>query len=114
MKTDIFFNEASSSWETPTEGISRQIMGYNDQLMMVKVRFKKGAVGYLHEHFHAQSTYVASGVFEIEIAGEKKILKAGDGFFVHPNTVHGVVCLDDGVLIDAFSPMRSDFLKSPH
>jgi len=36
-------------------------MGYDGQLMMVKVEFEKGAVGTLHEHYHSQATYVADG-----------------------------------------------------
>ena len=47
----------------------------------------------------------------MEIKGEKKILVAGDGFYAEPDVPHGVVCLEAGVLIDAFSPVRADFLK---
>lgn len=97
-------------WENPAEGITRQIMGYDDQLMIVQVKFVKGAIGYAHEHFHSQSTYVVSGIFEVMIKGVKQILKAGDGFYVEPNSMHGVVCLEDGILIDSFNPMREDFL----
>jgi len=39
----------------------------------------------------------------------KKVLKAGDVFYVAPNLIHGAVCLEAGVLIDVFSPMREDF-----
>ena len=28
-----------------------------------------------------------------------------------PNVVHGAVCLEEGILLDFFSPMREDFLK---
>ena len=45
------------------------------------------------------------------IGEEKKILKAGDGYYVAPNLFHGCVCLEAGVLIDTFTPMREDFLK---
>jgi hypothetical protein len=45
------------------------------------------------------------------IGEEKKILKAGDGYYVAPNLLHGCVCLEAGVLIDTFTPMREDFLK---
>jgi quercetin dioxygenase-like cupin family protein len=55
---------------------------------------------------------VESGVFEIEIAGEKRILKAGDAFFIPTNVWHGAVCIEAGVLIDTFSPMREDFIEN--
>lgn len=110
-KSEKFLIESEMKWEEVSEGVSRQIMGYDGQLMMVKVRFKKGAIGYVHEHFHSQSTYVASGVFEVINGGEKCTLKAGDGFYIEPDVAHGAVCLEDGILIDVFSPMRLDFLK---
>ena len=93
------------------DGIKRQIMGYDGQLMMVKVVFEEGAVGTMHEHYHSQATYVASGKFELTIGEEKRILEAGDGYYVAPDVLHGCVCLEAGILIDTFSPMRADFLK---
>ena len=97
-------------WETPDPGIRRQIMGYDGQLMMVKVVFENGAVGTVHTHYHSQATYVASGKFELTIGGEKRILTTGDGYYVAPDEPHGCVCLEAGTLIDTFSPMRADFL----
>jgi quercetin dioxygenase-like cupin family protein len=38
-------------------------------------------------------------------------LEAGDGYYIEPDAPHGAVCLEDGILIDVFSPMRMDFLK---
>ncbi|MCI6201353.1 MAG: cupin domain-containing protein [Prevotella sp.] len=102
---------AEIAWEHPAPGIRRQIMAYDGQLMMVKVDFEKGAVGTVHEHYHSQATYVASGKFELDINGEKRVLVAGDGYYVAPDEPHGCVCLEAGVLIDTFSPMRADFLK---
>ncbi|NNF66387.1 MAG: cupin domain-containing protein, partial [Gammaproteobacteria bacterium] len=56
--------------------------------------------------------YVASGKFEVFIDGKKKILGPGDGFYIEPNTDHGAVCLEPGVLIDVFSPTREDFFEA--
>lgn len=97
-------------WEDLGDGVSRQICGYDDHIMLVKVKFEVGAVGVLHEHFHSQVTYVASGVFEASISGVKQILNAGDSFYAPPHEIHGVVCKEAGILVDVFSPMRKDFL----
>ena len=110
-RSDTFQIAADIQWEYAGDGIVRQIMGYDEHLMMVKVKFDQGAIGKLHQHPHTQSTYVASGSFEVTIGEEKKILKAGDGYYVAPNLPHGCVCLEAGVLIDTFTPMREDFLK---
>jgi quercetin dioxygenase-like cupin family protein len=87
-----------------------KILGFDDQLMMVYVRFQKDAVGSLHHHPHRQVSYVESGRFEVTIYAEKKILEQGDCFFVAPDVVHGVIALEDGVLVDVFTPAREDFL----
>lgn len=110
-KSEVFQIAMEMGWENPGPGIKRQIMGYDGQLMMVKVVFEEGAVGTMHEHYHSQATYVASGKFELTIGEEKRILEAGDGYYVAPDVLHGCVCLEAGILIDTFSPMRADFLK---
>ena len=106
-----FIENADISWENVGEGVKRKIMGYDAKLMMVKVEFEKGGVGVLHQHYHSQITHVESGSFEVQINGEKKILAAGDAFYIPPNVLHGAVCLEAGVLIDVFSPMREDFIE---
>ena len=98
-------------WEEVEEGIHRKIMAYDKKLMLVKVRFEPGRVGALHRHPHSQITQVESGVFEIEINGDKKILKRDDAYYIPPDTMHGAVCIEAGVLIDVFSPMREDFIQ---
>ncbi|MBT5268292.1 MAG: cupin domain-containing protein [Candidatus Marinimicrobia bacterium] len=98
--------------ENIQEGLDRQILGYTKDLMLVRVEFKKGAEGYVHEHHHEQVTYVESGSFEVNLGGEKKILGAGDAFVIESGIEHGAICLEDGVLIDTFSPMREDFLEA--
>lgn len=105
-----FQYEKEIAWQYPDKGVSRQIMGYNDDIMMVKVKFETGAVGTPHKHPHSQTTYVVSGVFEFTIDGETQTVKAGDGVYMKPDVLHGCTCVEAGVLIDTFSPMRADFL----
>ena len=105
-----FIASEEIAWEKVDNGIERKILGHDDQVMMVCVRFEKGAIGNLHHHIHRQISYIESGSFEVSIDGNKKILQTGDCFFVAPDLVHGVVALEAGVLIDIFTPARMDFL----
>jgi quercetin dioxygenase-like cupin family protein len=98
-------------WEQVTEGVRKKILGYDKDLMLVYVEFKKGSIGYLHKHYHTQVSYITGGSFEVNINGEKKVQKAGDCYFLPPNIEHGVVALEDSSLIDVFTPMREDFIK---
>lgn len=85
MKTcsKVFLLEEEMKWENPSSGVHRQIMGYDGQLMMVKVKFDKGAVGTIHEHYHSQATYVVSGKFELSIGSEKKSLALATDIMWH-------------------------------
>lgn len=110
-RSATFISEEDKAWEPAGEGVTRQIMGYDGQVMLVKVKFEKGAIGTPHTHYHTQTTYVASGKFEFTVGDEKRIVKAGDGIYIEPDILHGCICLEPGVLIDCFAPMRADFLK---
>lgn len=99
-----------ASFEDLGGGVKRKILAYGDALMQVEVHFEKGAVGAMHSHPHSQLTYVLSGKFEFTIDGETKIVSAGDTLYKTPNVVHGCVCLEEGVLLDTFNPLREDFL----
>ncbi|GAA4848791.1 cupin domain-containing protein [Algivirga pacifica] len=105
-----FHLDREQEWEVMGGGISRKIMGYDETIMMVKVQFEEGGVGAPHEHYHAQTTYVVEGTFEMTIGDETKMLKGGDSFYIPPHVVHGVICREKGMLIDVFSPVREDFL----
>jgi quercetin dioxygenase-like cupin family protein len=105
-----FIRAAEQDWEDLGDGIRRQMLGFDEALMMVRVRFEPGAVGTLHRHPHRQVTYVEAGRFEVEIGGARQTLEAGDSFFVPPDVEHGVKALEGGALVDVFAPAREDFL----
>lgn len=111
--TKGFFISEDTEWEQVAPGLSRQIMGYDDKIMLVKAKFETGAIGVMHKHYHSQVTYVESGEFEMTIGDEVKTLKQGDSFYIIPWIMHGCVCTSPGILVDVFSPAREDFLGYP-
>jgi quercetin dioxygenase-like cupin family protein len=105
-----FIATNTTAWEKVGEGVRRQILGHGTDLMMVTVEFDAGAIGPVHRHPHRQVSYIVSGRFEIEIAGERQVLEAGDSFYVAANLEHGAKALTAGTLVDVFTPTRQDFL----
>ena len=97
--------------EAVSEGVNRKILAYTDELMVVENHFAKGAVGAMHHHPHTQSTYVVSGQFEFTVGEEKKIVNPGDTLLKKDGIEHGCVCLEEGILLDIFTPMRKDFVE---
>jgi quercetin dioxygenase-like cupin family protein len=96
--------------EPAEPGVIRQVLGHDPHLMMVRVTFESGAVGYVHAHPHRQVTYVESGRFAFELDGVVTEMAAGDCWFVPPDVPHGAVALEEGALIDVFTPARTDFV----
>lgn len=103
-------DDTTIAWQDLGGGIKRKVMAYDDKMMIVKVAFETGGVGTLHHHPHTQASYVSKGKFEIGIGEDKMVLSAGDVYFVPSDIVHGAICLEEGELIDVFSPLREDFL----
>lgn len=95
---------------SPDPGVTRQVLSESPELMVVSFRFETGAEGKLHKHHHVQSTYVARGRFRFFRNGEVHELKAGDSLVVPGDIQHGCQCLEEGELIDCFTPRRDDFL----
>ena len=110
MKNDrwVFYKDQEPQFGG--EGVTRRVLAYSDDLMVVENTFEKGAVGALHHHPHTQITYIVSGAFEFEIDGVKKVVKKGDTMLKMNDVVHGCVCLEAGVLLDIFNPYRKDFV----
>lgn len=92
-------------------GVERKILASDGGLMSVEVKFKKGSIGEVHTHPHEQISYVLEGSFEFELDGEKYTINKGDTYYVKPNQPHGVVALEDSIVLDIFTPQREDFLK---
>ncbi len=91
-------------------GVTRRILSYDENLMSVEVSFETGSVGAVHTHPHTQCSYVLSGKFSYLVEDEAVELNPGDSIVVPSGLPHGTFCLEKGVLLDIFTPMREDFL----
>ena len=94
----VFHENAKA--EPAGEGVVRRVLAYSKDLMCVENTFETGAEGKLHHHPHTQITYVVSGVFEFNIDGEIKTVKAGDTMLKLNGVEHGCVCKERGILLD--------------
>ena len=74
-KNKSLIHSDAIEWQFAGEGVERKVLGYDEQMMMVRVRFKKSAVGALHHHPHRQISYVESGAFEVTVDNKTKALK---------------------------------------
>jgi quercetin dioxygenase-like cupin family protein len=110
-KNDPWVFNSAIAPQQAAQGVERKVLSYCDGLMCVENYFETGAVGAVHSHPHTQITYVASGRFAFTIGGETREVAQGDTMLKQDGVSHGCVCLEKGVLVDFFTPMREDFVK---
>ena len=96
----------SATWE----GIANPDGSVTNEAYEIYEKLAKGGIGAMHSHPHTQITYIVSGKFEFTIGTEKKIVGAGDTLLKKNGIEHGCVCLEEGILIDCFNPMRDEFV----
>jgi quercetin dioxygenase-like cupin family protein len=83
---------------------------YLDDVMITFFDFEPATVIPRHHHPHQQITWVISGAMEFELDGEVRVLQAGDGALIPPDTPHGATILDEPCqALDAWHPVREDY-----
>ena len=86
-----------------------------DNLMMVVCDFQDGPMDKPdppHSHPHEQISYVAGGKVNFFLDGKATLLEAGDMVNIPSNIPHSIQLMSkQAKLVDAFHPIREDFLK---
>jgi quercetin dioxygenase-like cupin family protein len=113
MPASVFVRSSDVVWESLAAGMTRQVLGHGDDMMLVRVAFERDSIGALHHHPHRQASHVIEGRFEVTVGEEVAELGPGDSFYAGSNVPHAVKALESGVLLDVFTPIRDDFLLRP-
>lgn len=92
------------------ENVKRKVLAFSKELMCVENHLATGAIGAVHSHPHTQITYVVSGRFLFTIGDAECEVGPGDTLLKEDGVLHGCLCMEKGVLLDVFTPMREDFL----
>jgi len=96
---------------SPEAGLSRQVLAYSDQLMLVRHLMDKAWVGARHRHPHEQLVYVISGHLRFSGGGSTFDVKAGDSFIVPGGMEHQASALEESEVLDVFAPYREDYAE---
>ncbi|HKV92691.1 MAG TPA: cupin domain-containing protein [Candidatus Angelobacter sp.] len=95
---------------SPEPGLVRRIGAFNDKLLLAEHQMEKGWVGARHQHPHEQIVYVVRGKLSVTIGNETFSASPGDSFVVPGGVDHQASALEDSLVIDVFTPCRSDYL----
>ncbi len=114
LVSHLLFGDARTAPAVITpDGAERRVLSHGGGMMLVEFTFPAaGMKGAEHSHPHEQVSYVKSGDITFNLEGHPpQRLREGGTYYVPPNLRHSVETHAPTVLIDAFAPMREDFLK---
>jgi|MudIll2142460700_1097286.scaffolds.fasta_scaffold1996325_1 quercetin dioxygenase-like cupin family protein len=90
------------------EGVTRRLLTTGEKIQVFMLEMKGGTPVPEHSHPHEQAGYIIQGVFEVNIGGQKGILKKDGCFRIPSNTPHSGYVHEDTFLLDVYSPPRSE------
>jgi quercetin dioxygenase-like cupin family protein len=103
-----------------TEGVTREILATGKNLMIVQFTFRQGAEVPWHVHEHEQSSYIVKGQLKLLLGGQEDThegmpvseitLTQGMSAIIPPHVRHRAIALEDTIDVNAFSPIREDYL----
>ena len=90
-------------------GVPFDVLATGDRLMVTRMNFRAGMTAASHVHPHEQAGYVVSGRYRQTISGSSHELGPGDSYAIPGGVEHGMDVLEDGEVIDVFTPPRDEF-----
>ena len=82
-----------------------------ERITVAQFHLKAGGVVPRHSHENEQITCVLSGALRFRWPGGTADVRAGETARIPSHVEHDVEVLDDAVVIDVFSPVRSDWIQ---
>src|SRR6476619_4726702 len=76
---------------------------HSGQMTIARLQIQKDAVVPEHSHINEQVANVEKGSLLFHIGGRDVVLGPGQSLAIPPNVPHGVVALEDTIVVDIFS-----------
>ena len=105
-----FYSWNKISTEQLTEKLGRKFV-YGKKVMLAQIFLKKGCVIASHSHESEQMTYILSGSMRFHLPDKEVTLNEGDVLNIPSGVEHSAVALEDTLDLDAFSPIREDWIN---
>jgi quercetin dioxygenase-like cupin family protein len=105
----VFHQEAVEP-SAPEQGLQRQVLAYNANLMLVRHQMQKGWQGTRHSHPHDQLVYVIKGCLRFTGGESSFEAAAGDSFVVPGGVEHQASAIEESEVLDVFNPYREDYV----
>lgn len=106
----MFLKNSARSFRNLAEGVQMKPLTWGGKTSLCEFRLAKGSILPSHAHLHEQTGYLISG--KIKFLAEDQTFEAGpgDSWCFRGNAVHSAEALEDSVVVEVFSPVRSEYL----
>lgn len=101
---------ADNPWIELCPGIRRQTITSGQTMYQMLAHLDVGSRLPEHRHPQEQITYVIRGRVRMILSGVPRELGAGESLYIPSNIPHGAETIEETVVIDTFSPPRSEYL----
>jgi quercetin dioxygenase-like cupin family protein len=105
----IFAPTSAATVSAPEPGMQRQVLAYNQNVMLVRHHLSKGWKGASHSHPHEQLVYVVTGCILFTGDGRTIEMRSGESIVVEGDVEHQATALEDSEVLDVFVPYRKDY-----
>lgn len=106
----MFARMATNGYVQALPGILMKTLVHGEKTLLAEFRLTAGAKVPAHSHPHEQTGYLVSGSLELTIGAEARLLVAGDAWCIPGGVEHQATARQDSVAVEAFSPVREDYL----
>ncbi len=106
----MFNKSTNSKFRILMEGVSMRPLAFGEKTNLCEFRLLKDHRLPLHSHPYEQTGILISGKLNFRIKNEWHAVEAGDSWSIPASIEHEVEVLEDSVVLEVFSPVRSDYL----
>lgn len=106
----MFCKRDSATDRELIEGVRLQTLVHGEKTLMGRFTIRKNSQIPSHRHPHEQTGYLISGTLLFTVENEKQKVEPGDSWCIPGGSEHSAVALEDSVVLEVFSPVRSDYL----
>jgi quercetin dioxygenase-like cupin family protein len=106
----MFYTSRSDGYRTLAEGVEMKPLVHGEKSLLCEFKLRKGSSIPPHAHPHEQTGYLVRGKIRFVTEGKEFQAEAGDSWCFKGDVEHSADVLEDAVIIEVFSPVRSEYL----
>ena len=107
----VFVPAGAANVSAPEPGMLREVLAYNQNLMLVRHHLSKGWKGTSHSHPNEQLVYVVTGCILFTAGGRTIEMRSGESLVVEGDVEHQATALEDSEVLDVFVPYREEYAR---